>query len=60
MQFLVCTWNHEHIGSLAFSKLTLQETGCVHVFHDSMNRPKIEFITNIYIHYKYLIYKKII
>ena len=35
--------------------LTLQETWNV---HDSMNIPKIEFNTYIYIFYKYLIYKK--
>ena len=34
--------------------LTLQETGRV---HDSMNRPKIEIITYIYILFKYLTYR---
>ena len=34
--------------------LTLQETRSI---HDSMNRPKIEFIAYIYIYYKYLKYK---
>ena len=32
----------------------LQKTQC---FHDSMNRPKIEFITYIYIYYLYLVYR---
>ena len=46
MQFLEGSWNHEYFGSGA--KLTFQETRSI---HDSMNLPKIEFITYIYILY---------
>ena len=46
IQFLECPWNHEYFGSLAKltwrDSLTLQETRCN---HDSMNIPKIEFIS---------------
>ena len=48
IQFLVCSWNHEYFGSLA--KLTWSPTGFTYFardqkFHDSMNIPKIEFIS---------------
>ena len=51
IQFLECWWNHEYFGSLAKlheARITLQETWSI---HDSMNIPKIEFITYIYILY---------
>ena len=51
---LECSWNHEYFGSCA--KLVKPEG--LHVnfartrsIHDSMNIPKIEFITYIYILY---------
>ena len=37
IQLLICSWNHEY-------SLTLQETRSI---HDSMNIPKIEFISYI-------------
>ena len=41
IQFLECSWNHEYFRSLA-----KKETQSI---HDSINIPKIEFITYIYI-----------
>ena len=49
LEFLVCIWNHEYFESLAKGfTLTLQETQSI---HGSMNIPKNEFITYIYILY---------
>ena len=50
IQFLECPWNHEYFGSRANPgfTLTVQEIPSI---HDSMNIPKIEFITYIYILY---------